>query len=189
VRARLAPGLACMEALVDRSRRNWTAGIALLALAAILPACAGSRLCRHGDCPPPIDRRDFEYPRFHPVPTRPVFSPPGMIEEPSIQEPPPSVPRQNPAGRAVPPRILPEPPNPFEEIPPPSGVQPNGLVPAPPAPQPPGGGNDPAASAHPGGAQAKDAWVFRPSLPESALKGMDPTVEVKATLPAKGGKP
>jgi hypothetical protein len=201
-----------MEMIVGQDRSAWKR-IGLLAascLALLAPAgCAchksHCRQCLGNDCPPAYDHRNYEYPRFHPVPTRPVFSPGAPVEvvrtgldvketprpaapqelprpsspsrEPPLPDEPP-LPNQPPTPRQPPP-----PPSPFEEIPPSSGAQPADQTKGPSGirlASPPSSGASTAKS-------GSGDWVFSPTLPGSALRRMDRSVEVKSD-PAGSGQ-
>lgn len=172
----------------NRKRIRWAAigCLLLLALAGCrrlatkpcpAPHRASGAPCDCGSCPSISGPEACQVvPRFHPVPTRPVFSPVGQC---AATLPPPAASRDDqspaaPPARAVPGgRVVPPPPTPE-------------AIPSPP-PAESEKSQDPAAPQRLGTASPGfPSWLFAPPNTVSASRKMDPVVELKTDPSAKG---
>jgi hypothetical protein len=157
-------------------------GVALLAAAGCAHSgCCGGQVCQPCD-PESVGPAGYcgEIPRFHPVPTQPVFAPRAYAVAVYPQ----------PAGAEVLPPGL--------ETPTPSGKPSSGSGPStlpPPLGEPSKSPAEPAAPRQLDlTANTSGSWVFAPPLPAAALRNAEPSVEVKSDTPDKaagqrGAKP
>lgn len=164
--------------------RPTSAWMALLSLVAVM-GCQrpwGVLFHRH-DCAPSgqaasqesPDNANFslrDYPRFHPVPTQPVFTPRGHFAPSGLGKELAKQKATEPEGSPTELKTLPPQPMAAVPLPPEPTEIDNPVLPAVPSRL------NPTSSDQSG-------WVFRPGIPEAALKKMDPSVELKQDPGAK----